>query len=458
MSSVATIKRNIIPPHLEVQGGRQLSGVLKVSGAKNSSLVLMAAALLTKEKLLIKNVPQLTDIDVMSEILRNLGAKLTRTNNSIEIDSESIHNAELPYQLVHSLRASFFCVGPLLTRLGEAKIPLPGGCNIGARPVDEHINGLKALGAEVEVKNDVVRAKVSTKNKRLRGANITLKYPSVGATETILMASCLALGKTTILNAAREPEIQDLAKMLNSMGAKVYGAGTKKITIIGVETLRGTSHSVIPDRIEAGTFLIAAAITRSPLMVGPLIPNDLGAVIAKLQECGCSITQHGNHHLKIIPREISGVDITTSPFPGFPTDLQAPFMSLMATAKGSSKIKEKVFEKRMQHVIELNKMGACIYLEKNTAHITGVKQLMGSNVEGGDLRSSAAIVLACLSAKGNSVFTGLEHLDRGYEKLEEKLTNAGCIISRKFDQITSHSSFSSKTINEDNINTQRKAA
>ena len=458
MSSVATIKRNIIPPHLEVKGGRPLSGVLKVSGAKNSSLALMAASLLTKEKLLIKNVPQLTDIEVMSEILRNLGAKLTKTNNSIEINSESIHNVELPYQLVHSLRASFFCVGPLLTRLGEAKIPLPGGCNIGARPVDEHINGLKALGAEVEVINDVVKAKVSTKDKRLLGANITLKYPSVGATETILMASCLALGKTTISNPAREPEIQDLAKMLNSMGAKVFGAGTKRITILGVESLSGTSHCVIPDRIEAGTFLIAAAITRSPLIIGPVISSHLSAVISKLKECGCSISQHGNHHLKIIPREISGVDITTSPFPGFPTDLQAPFMSLMATAKGSSKIKERVFEKRMQHVLELNKMGACIYLENNTAYIKGVKELVGSNVEGGDLRSSAAIILACLSAKGNSIFTGLEHLDRGYEKLEEKLTNAGSIISRKFDQITSHSSFSNKIISEDNIDTQKNAA
>ena len=272
------------------------------------------------------------------------------------------------------------------------------------------------------------------------------------------MASCLALGKTTISNPAKEPEIQDLAKMLNSMGAKVYGAGTKKITIIGVESLNGTSHCVIPDRIEAGTFLIAAAITRSPLIIGPLIPNHLSAVIAKLQECCCSISHHGNHHLKIIPREISGVDITTSPFPGFPTDLQAPFMSLMATAKGSSKIKESVFEKRMQHVLELKKMGACIYLENNIAHIKGVKELIGSNVKGGDLRSSAAIILACLSAKGNSIFTGLEHLDRGYEKLEEKLTRAGSIISRKFDKTIHRSSFSNTIISEDNIDKQKNAA
>ncbi len=458
MSSVAKIKRKVITPHLEVKGGHPLSGVLKVSGAKNSSLVLMAAALMTKETLLINNVPQLTDIDVMSEILLNLGAKLVKSGDSIKINSKSIRNAELPHRLVNSLRASFFCIGPLLTRLGEAKIPLPGGCNIGARPVDEHINGLKALGAEVEINNGVVKARVTNKSKRLSGANITLRYPSVGATETILMASCLALGKTTISNAAKEPEIQDLAQMLNSMGANVSGAGTKRITIIGVEALRGSTHSVIPDRIEAGTFLIAAAITRSPLIVGPLIPNHLSAVISKLQECGCLIIHHGNHHLKIIPREITGVDITTSPFPGFPTDLQAPFMSLMATAKGSCKIKEKVFEKRMQHVIELNKMGACIYLENNTAHIKGVKELKGANVKGGDLRSSAAIILACLSANGKSIFTGLEHLDRGYEKLESKLTNVGSVISRKFVQIASHNSFSDKTIIEDNINTLKKAA
>ncbi len=458
MSSVATMKRKVLPPHLEVNGGHSLNGILKVSGAKNSSLVLMAAALLTKETVLINNVPQLTDIEVMSEILRNLGAKITKNSNSLEINSNCIHNAELPYQLVHSLRASFFCIGPLLARLGAAKIPLPGGCNIGARPIDEHINGLKALGAEVEIHNDLVKAQISAKNKRLRGANINLKYPSVGATETILMASCLALGKTTISNAAREPEIQDLAKMLNSMGAKVSGAGTSRITITGVEALKGTFHSVIPDRIEAGTFLIAAAITRSSLLVGPLIPSHLSAVISKLQECGCLISHHGNHYLKIIPTEISGVDITTSPFPGFPTDLQAPFMSLMTTAKGSSKIKEKVFEKRMQHVIELKKMGACIYLEKNTAYIKGVKKLIGSTVEGGDLRSSAAIVLACLSAKGESIITGLEHLDRGYERLEEKLTNVGSCISRKYDQLTSHHSFSSKAINKDNINTQKNAA
>ncbi len=452
------MKRKVIPPHLEVKGGHPLSGVLKVSGAKNSSLVLMAAALLTKEVLIIKNVPQLTDIQVMSEILRNLGSKLTIKGNSIEINSGVIHNAELPDHLVHSLRASFFCIGPLLTRLGKAKIPLPGGCNIGARPVDEHINGLKALGAEVEIINDEVTAQIKAKDKKLRGANITLKYPSVGATETILMASCLALGKTTICNAAREPEIQDLAKMLNSMGAKICGAGTKTITINGVEKLRGTSHSVIPDRIEAGTFLIAAAITRSQLIVGPLIPSHLSAVISKLRECGCSISQHGKHFLKIIPKEISGVDIITRPFPGFPTDLQAPFMSLMATAKGSSKIKEKVFERRMQHVIELNKMGAQIYLEKNTAYIQGVKQLIGSNVKGGDLRSSAAIILACLSARGSSIFTGLEHLDRGYEKFEDKLTDVGSYISRKFDQITPHSSFSNKILCEENIDTQKKAA
>ncbi len=297
----------------------------------------------------------------------------------------------------------------------------------------------------MEINNDVVKAKVSTNNKRLHGANITLSYPSVGATETVLMASCLALGKTTISNAAREPEIQDLAKMLNSMGAKVYGAGTKKITIIGVETLKGTSHSVIPDRIEAGTFLIAAAITRSPLIVGPLIPNHLGAVISKLQECGCSIAQHGNHYLKIIPREISGVDITTSPFPGFPTDLQAPFMSLMTTVKGTSKIEETVFENRMQHVGELQRMGAKILLEGNTAFVVGGNILKATSITGGDLRSCAAMVLASLAANGTSIVQGLEHLDRGYEDLSPKLNGVGASITRSHSQVQKTSNLTTKT-------------
>ena len=457
MSSVAKRKNNVLPLHLEVQGETELSGFLKVSGAKNSSLALMAAALLTREKLFIENVPNLTDIDVMSNILRTLGAKLTNGSKILEIDASDIFNAELPHQLVNSLRASFFCIGPLLTRLGEAKIPLPGGCNIGARPVDEHINGLKALGANVEITNDVVTAKIASQNKRLRGANITLNYPSVGATETILMASCLASGTTTIFNAAKEPEIQDLAEMLNSMGARIKGAGTERISVIGVETLKGTSHSVIPDRIEAGTLLIAAAITRSTVLVGPVILSHLNSVISKLKECGCSIIPTGNY-LKITPQEIKGVNVITRPYPGFPTDLQAPFMALMATAKGSSKIKEKVFENRMQHVSQLKKMGASIHLNENVALITGVKRLKGSNVMGGDLRSSAAIVLACISANGNSIFTGLEHLDRGYENLEEKLNNSGANIYRKVRKVSYYQTSSKALIEEENINTNQKAA
>ncbi len=457
MSSVETRKNKTLPLHLEVQGETELSGFLKVSGAKNSSLALMAATLLTKEKVVIENVPNLTDIDVMSNILSILGAKLTKGSKFLEIDASDIFNAELPRQLVNSLRASFFCIGPLLTRLGEAKIPLPGGCDIGARPVDEHINGLKALGANVEITNDVVTAKIASQNKRLRGANITLNYPSVGATETILMASCLASGTTTICNAAKEPEIQDLAEMLNSMGARIKGAGSERISVIGVETLKGTSHSVIPDRIEAGTLLIAAAITRSTVLVGPVILSHLNSVISKLKECGCSIIPTGNY-LKITPREIKGVNVITRPYPGFPTDLQAPFMALMATAKGSSKIKEKVFENRMQHVSQLQKMGASIHVNKNVALITGVKELKGSNVMGGDLRSSAAIVLACISANGKSVFTGLEHLDRGYENLEEKLNNSGANIYRKVRKVSYYQPSSKALIEEENINTNQKAA
>ncbi len=429
MHSVVGIKNKIHTPHLEVRGGYPLKGFLKVSGAKNSSLVLMAASLLTKDTLHIKNTPKLADIEVMKSILKTLGVKIQITGDEILINARDIHEAELPEQLVHSLRASFFCIGPLLARLGKTKIPLPGGCKIGARPVDDHINGLKALGAKIEIKDGIVSAFITTKNQRLKGANITLSCPSVGATETILMAASLASGTTEINNAAQEPEIKDLAKMLNNMGATITGAGTSKIIIKGVNSLRGTIHNVIPDRIEAGTFLIAAAITRSTLKVGPIIKDHLTEVILKLQECGCRLISDGEN-ITIIPGEISGVEITTNPFPGFPTDLQAPFMALMITAKGKSKITEKIYESRMQHVEEFRKMGASIKLKENIALIEGVNKLRGSLLTGGDLRSSAAIILASIAAQGTSSVFGLNHLDRGYEAFEEKLNKVGANMVR----------------------------
>ncbi|AAQ00583.1 UDP-N-acetylglucosamine 1-carboxyvinyltransferase [Prochlorococcus sp. SS52] len=417
---------------MQVLESQKLSGHIRVSGAKNSSLVLMAAALLADRSVFLSNVPLLTDVEVMSKLLVSMGVELRRNKNQLEIMTSglSLFSKDLSCEAFHSLRASFFCIGPLLARFGEAKIPLPGGCRIGARPIDEHIQALKALGARVEIQNDYVVAKAISPQKRLIGARIRFNCKSVGATETILMAATLSQGTTILENTAEEPEIQDLATMLNEMGAKIQGAGTSQITIEGVDRLKGCSYTVMPDRIEAGTFLVAAAITRSPLTISPVVPEHLEAVILKLQECGCLIEYSGNT-LSVIPRKnLQAVDITTRPFPGFPTDLQAPFMALMTTVKGISKIQETVFENRMQHVGELQRMGATIVLEGNTAVVIGGNNLKATSVTGGDLRSCAAMVLASLAANGTSVIQGLEHLDRGYEDFAEKLNAVGANISR----------------------------
>ena len=448
MQRMEALKKEIsLLPFLKVEGKRKLSGHMRVSGAKNSALVLMAASLLTNEVVYLRNVPQLTDIDVMSRLLRAIGSKLSQDSNTLTLNTSELKlsSSHLPYELVHALRASFVCVGPLLARLGEVKIPLPGGCKIGTRPIDEHIQGLRALGAKVEIENDYVVAKVIGPQQRLTGVRIKFNCKSVGATETILMAATLAQGTTILENAAQEPEIQDLATMLNKMGAKIKGAGTSRITVEGVDRLKGCMHSVIPDRIEAGTFLIASAITRSPLTISPVIPEHLESVISKLQECGCLI-EYSNDTLSITPREsLQAVDITTSPFPGFPTDLQAPFMALMTTVKGTSKIEETVFENRMQHVGELQRMGAKILLEGNTAFVVGGNILKATSITGGDLRSCAAMVIASLAANGTSIVQGLEHLDRGYEDLSPKLNGVGASITRSHSQVQKTSNLTTKT-------------
>ena len=313
---------------------------------------------------------------------------------------------------------------------------MPGGCDIGSRPIDEHINGLKALGAEILIAEEIVKENIKGDKSRLIGTNIKLKCPSVGATETLIMAASLAEGRTTIENAAREPEIQDLCQMLNKMGAKIYDSGKEKIIIDGVNELCGCSHKVIPDRIEAGTFLIAAAATSSSITISPVIPNHLEAVTNKLQESGSKITIKGNS-ITINCNKIKGVDIETAPFPGFPTDLQAPFTTLMAIANGESKITETIFENRMNHVHLLNKMGANIKLNKNIAHIKGVKKFKGMDLVGSDLRSSAALIIAGIIAEGTSTISGLEHLDRGYENFESKLKILGIKITREFNKKTS---------------------
>ncbi len=421
--------------NLKIIGQGKLNGTVEISGAKNSALVLLASSLLTSEKITLENVPFLTDIEKMGNILKNLGVNLVHKNNNLEIDPKNTYIKELPYELVNGLRASFFCIGAILTKFGKASVPLPGGCKIGSRPIDEHINGLKALGADIIIEEGIVKAKIKNNKNKLRGTDIKLKCPSVGATETLIMAASLAEGRTTIENAAREPEVQDLCLMLNKMGAKIYNSGKKTIIIDGVNDLGGCTHKVIPDRIEAGTFLIAAAATSSSITVSPVIPNHLEAVTNKLLESGSKITIKGNS-ISIKGNEIKGVNIETAPFPGFPTDLQAPFTALMTIANGESKITETIFEKRMNHIHLLKKMGALIKLNKNVAFIKGVKTIHGMDLEGSDLRSSAALIIAGIIAEGSSKIYGLEHLDRGYENFELKLKKLGVKITREKTQNT----------------------
>ncbi len=423
-------KSNLKSQSLKITGKSSLSGKINISGAKNSALVLLAASLLTREKVYVDNIPELTDVQEMKNILKTLGVNLCKDKNKLIINSKDLRVCELPYELVNSLRASFFCIGPLLARLGEASLALPGGCKIGKRPIHEHIKGLRALGAKIHIKEGFVRAKIMNKNKRLSGSDITLDCPSVGATETIIMAATLAEGKTHIKNAAREPEIQDLCQMLNKMGAKIYGAGQSKITIEGVEHLHGCSHRVIPDRIEAGTFLIAAAATLSSITISPVIPKHLESVLEKLRESGSNIIIQKDS-ISIKTKSIKSTNIETAPFPGFPTDLQAPFTALMAIADGDSKITETIFEKRMSHINLLNKMGASIKTEKNMAFVKGVKELNGAKLLGLDLRSTAAIVIAALTANSESKISGLDHLDRGYDNFESKLNILGANITRE---------------------------
>lgn len=429
MALTAVPSQALLRPVLQIAGGRRLQGELRVSGAKNSALVLMAACLLTRDVIRLRNVPPLTDITAMGEMLASLGGRVTRKGECLELEGDLINNSTAPYELVNSLRASFFCIGPLLARTGMAKVPLPGGCQIGSRPVVEHVRGLKAMGARVTIEHGVVTAVVPGRGQRLQGGRIHLDCPSVGATETLMMAAALADGETVIENAALEPEVVDLAGLLIAMGARVRGAGSPTITIAGVERLHGADYTVIPDRIEAGTFLLAAAITRSELRVAPLIPEHLGAVLTKLEEAGCRL-QHDGIGTTIQAERIQAVDLRTQPFPGFPTDLQSPFMSLLATAQGTSVITENIFENRMQHVAELQRMGAAIRLQGNSAFVEGVSRLSGAPVQGTDLRASAAMVLAGLAADGITTVGGLDYLDRGYANLEAKLAAVGASLQR----------------------------
>jgi UDP-N-acetylglucosamine 1-carboxyvinyltransferase len=416
---------------LQIWGGHSLQGHVQISGAKNSALVIMAGALLCSGDCHIRNVPKLADVKKMGQVLSALGVRLEQNGETLDIDAREITTSKAPYELVTQLRASFFAIGPILARLGVAQMPLPGGCAIGARPVDLHVRGLQAMGAEVQIEHGICNAYVPGNGGRLQGAKIYLDSPSVGATETLMMAATLADGETILENAAREPEVVDLANFCIAMGAKIEGAGTSTITIQGVSKLHSVEYSIIPDRIEAGTFLIAGAITRSEFILSPVIPDHLTPVIAKLREMGVTILEDGPNCLRILKTEkLLPADIETLPHPGFPTDMQAPFMSLLAMADGDSLINESVFENRLRHASELNRLGADIRVKRNTAFVRGVPVLSGAPVLGTDLRAAAALVVAGLAAEGKTTVQGLQFLDRGYDRMDLKLEKLGAKILR----------------------------
>ncbi|MHC5762305.1 UDP-N-acetylglucosamine 1-carboxyvinyltransferase [Nostoc sp.] len=416
---------------LQIWGGHPLRGHVKISGAKNSALVIMAGALLCPGDCRIRNVPLLADVERMGQVLSALGVQLTRQGDILDINASEIKTSKAPYELVTQLRASFFAIGAILARLGVAQMPLPGGCAIGARPVDLHVRGLQAMGAEVQIEHGICNAYVPGSSRRLKGAKIYLDIASVGATENLMMAATLAEGETIIENAAREPEVVDLANFCNAMGAKIKGAGTSRIIIEGVPKLHSVDYSIIPDRIEAGTFLLAAAITRSELILSPVAPEHLVPVIAKLRDIGVTIIEEKPEHLHILPAEtLKATDIETQYHPGFPTDMQAPFMALLTLAEGDSVINESVFENRLRHASELNRLGADIRVKGNAAFVRGVPKLSGAPVLGTDLRASAALVIAGLAAEGQTTIQGLQHLDRGYDRLDMKLQQLGAKILR----------------------------
>lgn len=395
----------------------------------------MAGALLCPEDCRIRNVPSLVDVKCLSQILAALGAKIEQNGDILDINASNIGMSQAPYDLVSQLRASFFTIGPLLARLGEAKIPLPGGCAIGARPIELHVMGLQKMGAEVQIAHGTVHASVRGRNRRLKGAKIYLDYPSVGATETLMMAATLAEGETIIENAAQEPEVIDLANFCKAMGAKISGAGTNTITIVGVPKLHSVDYRIVPDRIEAGTFLVAGAITHSELTLAPVVPDHLTAAIAKLRDIGVKVVAEGSDCLRVIPGEsLLATDIETLPYPGFPTDMQAQFMALLTLSEGNSIITETVFENRLRHVAELQRLGANIRVKGNHAIVRGVPFLSGARVLATDLRASAALVLAGLAAEGKTIIQGLHHLDRGYDNLEAKLRQLGAKLQRIPDE------------------------
>lgn len=409
-----------------IRGGRPLAGRLPIGGAKNAALPLMAAGLLTEERLVLENVPELADIDTMASLLAEVGLTLEHGRRRVAIGGR-ITRTEAPYDIVRRMRASVLVLGPLLARSGAARVSLPGGCAIGTRPVDLHLKGLEQMGAEIRLEGGYIDAKVSG---RLRGAEIVLPFPSVGATENLLMAASLAEGRTIIANAAREPEIGDLATCLNAMGAEITGIGGDRLVIEGASRLHGATHAILPDRIETGTYLCAVGITGGDILLEGGEATHLAALIRALGEAGVAVEETKTGLRARRAGKLAGVDVMTEPYPGFPTDMQAQFMALMAVAEGAAMITETIFENRFMHVPELNRMGARINVHGASAIVRGVSPLSGAPVMATDLRASVSLVLAGLAAHGETLVNRVYHLDRGYEALVEKLAGCGAAIER----------------------------
>jgi UDP-N-acetylglucosamine 1-carboxyvinyltransferase len=414
----------------KIQGGRRLEGTVEISGAKNAALPAMAAALLTSEPVSLHNIPRVRDIITMAKLLAHMRCRVESPDippSEFSIRAENASHAEAPYELVKTMRASVLTLGPLVARFGYARVSLPGGCAIGARPVDIHIQALERLGAQITVEHGYVEAKA----KRLRGANFRFPKITVTGTENVLTAAVLAEGETVLENCALEPEVTDLVDLLTKMGAKIEGRGTHELRIQGVERLHGATHAVIPDRIEAGTFLVAGAITGGELLLKNCDASHLGAIIEKLRECGLEIRCEGSNAIRVKPaKKLVAADITTQEYPGFATDMQAQFMALATQAKGTSHIRETIFENRYMHASEMSRMGANIAVDGNLATVTGPTRLSGAPVTASDLRASASLVLAALVADNTTYIDRVYHIDRGYEQIEERLSAVGARIER----------------------------
>jgi UDP-N-acetylglucosamine 1-carboxyvinyltransferase len=411
---------------LAITGGVPLQGEVRVSGAKNAALPILCAALLTSEPLVLKNVPKLNDVRTMRSLLAQMGVHAEGDGTAVTLSAADIDWPLAPYEMVKTMRASILALGPLLARCGEARVSLPGGCAIGLRPVDQHIKGLQAMGAEIDLDHGYIDAKA----KRLSGAHFVFDVVTVTGTENLMMAATLAEGTTVLDNAAREPEVVDLADCLNAMGARITGAGTDRIVIEGVSRLSGATHAIMPDRIETGTFLVAAAATGGDVALTGARPDTLGAVLDKLAEAGVAPTIDGSTIRIKRNGRLKSVSMRTAPYPGFPTDMQAQLMALMTVADDAAMITETIFENRMMHVQELKRLGAAIEVEGNTAIVRGAQKLTAANVMATDLRASAGLVIAGLIAEGETVIDRIYHLDRGYERIEDKLSALGAQIRR----------------------------